>query len=346
MPYDLTNRFVLGVSSRALFDLAREHTTFEQSGPDTYDQHQKENRTSVLEQGTAFPLVQRFLGLNIYLPKERNVEVILFSRHSPEAGQRIKHSAYHYGLPISRYSFTRGAPVGPYLQAFSVNLFLSAEPEDVRLAFDADIPAAVTFAQPRIAQEREDPQIRIAFDGDGVLFGSESEAINQANGLDAFHKHEIDNARKPLKRGPFARLLVSLSYLQRRIDSPQPLIRTALITARNAPADERVLTTLEAWRVKVDEHHYLGGVLKEGVLRAFAPDIFFDDQSVHCRAASHTVRTAQVPSNLFELAHSEVPLCPNCGAKMKKRIARRGKTAGRSFWGCSNYPKCNSTYDI
>ncbi|MEM7682452.1 MAG: 5'-nucleotidase [Planctomycetota bacterium] len=337
MPFDLRKKFVVGIASRSLFDMAREHQHYIEHGPESYRAHQIANESKPLSPGTSFELVQKFLGMNQHLPSERQVQVIVMSRNQPDAGRRICNSVRAYNLDISRFCFTGGRPVAQYLRAFSVDLFLSAESDDVRNAFIANYPAALTYGTPSQPIERGDPEIRVAFDGDGVLFGDEAERINQGQGLAEFHAHEVMNAHRPLPEGPFAKLLFSLWYLQQRMESPTPLIRTALVTARNAPAESRVFETLRQWGVRIDESFYLGGSAKVEVLRAFAPDIFFDDQADHCRRAACEVPTAQVPSNLFTLSATSTPLCPICGAAMAHRISRRGPHAGKPFWGCSNY---------
>lgn len=337
MAYDLTKKFVVGIASRSLFDLSRENQLFDKYGPEPYAQHMVEHANQPLAKGTSFNLIKKFLDWNKFLPGERAVEVIVMSRNQPEAGLRICQSVKHHGLPITRYCFTGGSSVAQYLAAHSVNLFLSANSDDVGKAFLAGIPSALTYGIPSSAIESDDTQIRIAFDGDGVLFGDDAERVNQTKGLETFFQHETERAAIPLRKGPFAKLLLSLSYIQSKYLKDKELLRTALVTARNAPAESRVMHTLRSWKVRVDESFYLGGADKSKTLAAFAPDIFFDDQAIHCQRAACSVPTAQVASNLFTMSDSKTPLCPKCGAIMARRVASRGVRIGKPFWGCTNY---------
>jgi len=338
MPYDLTQKFVVGISSRALFDLSKENEYYDRKGRSDYCDMMIREAGNPLAPGTSFGLVKRLLSFNKSLPSSRHVEVVVMSRNQPSAGTRICQSVREYGLPITRFFFTGGEPVSPYLGSISANLFLTANEEDVRSASLAQIPAALVYGTPTQEIERDDPDIRIAFDGDGVLFGDEAEIINQSEGLKAFHESESRNASTPLSKGPFAKLLASISAIQALSERKGTVrIKTAIVTARNAPADLRVFQTLESWGIRVDQLFFLGGASKVHVLEPFAPDIFFDDQAVHCRGAASKIPTAQVPSTLFTLSSSQVPNCPLCGDLMIRRIARRGSHAGKPFWGCTTY---------
>lgn len=208
---------------------------------------------------------------------------------------RIFNSIEHYQLDITRAALTGGAPLAPYLHAFSVDLFLSLYEDDVQAAVDAGIAAALLYEKPDNPTEEEIQQIRIAFDGDAVLFSHESEQIYQEHGLDAFVQHEKENAKKPLPAGPFAKLLKTLSYIQSEYKAGPPPIRTALVTARDSPAHERVIRTLREWAVDLNETFFLGGMPKGEVLKAFRPHIYFDDQTVHCDHTSQFVPTGRVP---------------------------------------------------
>ncbi len=297
MPYDLTNYLVIGVSSRALFDLSLENEIYEREGLEAYCRYQLEHENDVLKPGTGFALIEAILRINQIDPGERRTEVVIISRNSADTSLRISNSIDHYRLDITRAAFTGGEPVAKYLNAFEVDLFLSATEEDVQAAVESGVASGLIYDGPR--RERTDPlqQIRIAFDGDAVLFSKESEMIYQHQGLEAFIAHEKENAQKPLPEGPFAKLLKTLSFLQFDLKSRgnEPPIRTALVTARNSPAHERVIRTLRTWNVRIDETFFLGGVPKDKILESFSPHIFFDDQHQHCEGAARVVPTARVP---------------------------------------------------
>ena len=292
MPVDLSKFLVIGVSSRALFDLEEANEIFEKQGVDAYAAYQMEHVDQVLEPGKGFPLIQALLELN-RKSRQRKAEVVIMSRNNPATSLRMFNSITHYGLEILRAALTGGASLAPYLHAFHVDLFLTGSEADVRAAIQAGVAAALICGTP---PREADPQkqIRIAFDGDAVLFSDEAERIYQEKGMDAFLAHELENARKPLPDGPFARLLRTLSTLQTDPAFSKPPIRIALITARNMPAHERVIRTLLAWNVRVDEAFFMGGVSKAKVLEAFRPHIYFDDQDAHCEPASKLVPTAKV----------------------------------------------------
>ncbi len=299
MPYDLSNYLVIGVSSRALFDLNRENEIFEQQGLEAYCQYQLEHENDVLKPGTGFALIDAILRINQIEPGVRRTEVVIVSRNSADTSLRISNSIDHYRLDITRAAFTGGEPVAKYLNAFDVDLFLSATEEDVQAAVESGVAAGLIYDGPRRASADPLEQIRIAFDGDAVLFSKESEMIYQKQGLEAFIAHEKQNAQQPLPEGPFAKLLKTLSYLQfdlkRKAGLDKPPIRTALVTARNSPAHERVIRTLRTWNVRIDETFFLGGVPKHKILESFSPHIFFDDQHLHCEGAAPVVPTARVP---------------------------------------------------
>ncbi len=292
---DFTDRLVIGVSSRALFDLEEENRIYETLGVDAYIAYQHEHESEVLRPGTAFPLVKAFLHLN-ELGKGEKTEIIIMSRNSADTSLRIFNSLEHYGLNITRAALTGGSSLSPYLSSFSTDLFLSACEEDVQYATDHGIAAGLICA-PHVIGDPQEPldQIRIAFDGDAVLFSDESERIFQTQGIDAFQENERKNAQTPLHAGPFAKFLKALSELQKEFDPQSVPIRTALVTARNAPAHERVIRTLRAWDVRIDEAFFLGGMTKRDILQAFGAHIFFDDQKTHLDAASEVVPSAKVP---------------------------------------------------
>ena len=296
MAYDLTKPLVIGISSRALFDLEEENQIFEQQGLAVYEAYQIEHENDILAKGSAFPLVKAFLDLN-QLQEQRLVEVIIMSRNSPNNSLRIFNSIAHYGLDITRAALTGGAAIAPYLHAFKTDLFLSAYGPDVQQAIDSNIAAGVIL----VGGSRDDvqdkvEQIRIAFDGDAVLFGADSERIYQHQGIEAFAEHERSQADVPMQKGPFANFLKTIAHIQSQFaDRDAAPIRTALVTSRSAPAHERAIKTLREWGVRVDEAFFLGGVTKKEVLSAFGAHIFFDDQHVHAEPASQVVASAVVP---------------------------------------------------
>ena len=225
------------------------------------------------------------------------VEVVILSRNDPVSGMRVFRSASHYGLAIQRGSFTRGQPPWRYLKPLHANLFLSAHLSDVRAALAAGVPAAQVYPQSAHASEAHPHEVRIAFDGDAVLFSDEAERVYQAQGLSAFHQHETEKASQPLLAGPFKPLLAALQRLQQE-GTPQMRIRTALVTARSAPAHERAIRTLMDWNIEVDEAMFLGGLAKGEFLREFEPDFFFDDQTGHIESAAQHVPSGHVASGI------------------------------------------------
>ncbi len=297
MAYDLENRLVVGVSSRALFDLSYENTIFEADGVEAYCKYQVAHENEVLPPGPGFPLIKALLNLNRLPGKEGSVEVIIMSRNSPDSSLRVFKTIEHYGLEITRAVLASGASLAPYLAAFKTDLFLSAYEDDVQSAIDSNIAAGIICTEGLHTYDCDHQirQIRIAFDGDAVLFSDESEKIYQEQGLGAFEVNEIRKANSPLKAGPFAKFLKTLSKLQADFTVQEAPIRTALVTTRCAPTHERVIRTLRAWNVRIDEVFFLGGVRKKDVLKAFGAHIFFDDQTVHTVPASEVVPAARVP---------------------------------------------------
>lgn len=297
MAYELENRLVIGVSSRALFDLTVENEIFETQGVDAYCSYQTTHEKELLKPGNGFRLIEALLKMNQIPGQEGRVEVIIMSHNSPDTSLRVFHSIAHYGLDISRAVLASGASLTPYLEAFHTDLYLSADEEDVQSAIDCGIAAGIICCDEikSMGDQDEIKQIRIAFDGDAVLFSDESERIYREKGLEAFEENERLLADAPLKRGPFAKFLKAISDIQREFSPEQAPIRTALVTARSAPAHERVIRTLRAWNVRIDEAFFLGGVAKTQILKAFGAHIFFDDQAVHTRSASEVVPSARVP---------------------------------------------------
>lgn len=348
MSYHLEDKMVIGVSSRALFDLSAENEIFERQGVEAYCRYQVEHEKELLKPGPGFGLVKELLRLNEYVADGELVEVIIMSRNSPDTSLRVFNAIKYYGLKITRAVLVSGASLAPYLSAFHTDLFLSAYEDDVQSAIDSGIAAGIICTDhvymehihrageaagrsseysdeydvlpsvldnglagnlvqfPQAIQtaysmsyamdkEIEGGRIRIAFDGDAVLFTDESEKIFKEKGLAAFEENEALNAGNPLEEGPFANFLRKLSDLQRKIGIENCPIRTALVTSRSAPAHERVIRTLRAWNVRVDEAFFLGGIEKKEFLKAFGAQIFFDDQSVHTVSAAQAVPAARVP---------------------------------------------------
>lgn len=311
MAYNLDRKMVIGVSSRALFDLTVENEIFEQQGVEAYCSYQVEHEQEILKPGPGFGLIKSLLRLNEYSPEKNLVEVIIMSRNSPDSSLRVFNAIAHYGLDITRSVLVSGASLAPYLEAFHTDLFLSAYEDDVQSAIDNGIAAGIICTEQSGignpapgGQERKPVQhtvpIRIAFDGDAVLFTDESEMIFKEKGLNAFEENEKIHAKEPLAEGPFAQFLKKLSDLQRDLGTQDCPIRTALVTSRSAPAHERVIRTMRSWNVRVDEAFFLGGLEKRDVLKAFGAQIFFDDQSVHTSSAAQAVPAARVPYRAAE----------------------------------------------
>jgi 5'-nucleotidase len=291
---DLAQCLVIGISSRALFDLEDENKVYESQGVERYREYQLAREDECLKPGTAFHLVEALLRLNERSPR-RLVEVIVMSRNTPDTGLRILNSIKKFGLDISRAAFAGGGSQTPYLEAFDVDLFLSKSETDVQAAIDSGFPAALIYDPP----EGFDPtqrEIRIAFDADAVVFSDDSEQIYREQGLAAFASHEAQNAHVTMSEGPMAKLLKTLAFIQRQQSEEGQKVRIAIITARGSPAHERVIRSLRDWDVRVDEAFFLGGLKKKGdILKAFGAHIFFDDQDVHLLSARKVVPSARVP---------------------------------------------------
>ncbi|MEO8461154.1 MAG: 5'-nucleotidase [Dokdonella sp.] len=290
---DKGDRLIVAISSRALFDLGESHALFEQEGLDAYARYQIAREDEMLAPGIAFPLVQKLLRLNALAPVTPRVEVILLSRNSADTGLRIFNAIEHYGLEIARAAFTNGAPTAPYVHPFGADLFLSANAEDVGRALSAGIAAATIL--PSKAPLKQLPELRIAFDGDAVLFGDEAERVSQEGGIEAFHRNERERVDEPLSVGPFRGFLDAVHRIQAAFPADQSPIRTALVTARSAPAHKRVILTLREWGVRLDEALFLGGRDKGPFLEAFGADIFFDDSTLNVESARQHVATGHVP---------------------------------------------------
>lgn len=303
MPFQIEKKLVIGVASSALFDLTESHQVYLDSGPEEYRRYQERHLDAALEKGVAFPFIRRFLSINQRFPEESPVEVVLLSRNSPETGMRVMRSIAHYGLDISRAAFITGKPAYPYLPAFNASLFLSANEEDVANAIALDYPAGLVLPS-QVADDELDAELRVAFDFDGVLADDEAETVfKRNNDVNEFHAHETLNVARPHQPGPLADMFRKLALMQRleeRMQRRDPayskIVRIAIITARNAPSHERVVTTLKSWGVDANETFFLGGMNKARVLELFKPHIFFDDQLTHLTSTpGGTIPMVHVP---------------------------------------------------
>lgn len=295
MSANLDNQLVVAISSRALFNLEEENRVFEQSNDRAYMQLQLQRLDETAQPGVAFSLVKKLLAFNDSV--HQRVEVVILSRNDPVSGLRIFRSIQTHKLSVERGVFTRGRDPYDYLFPLKANLFLSANPADVKAALALGFPAATVATHSTHAQSSHPQEVRIAFDGDAVLFSDEAERVFEHSGLPAFQAHESELAKLPLSPGPFRPLLTALNRLQRE-GKPTMRLRTALVTARSAPAHERAIRTLMDWHIEVDEAMFLGGLSKGEFLRAFAPDFFFDDQIGHIESAARHVPAGHVASGV------------------------------------------------
>ena len=301
LPYPIENKLVIAVASSALFNLEESDRVFVRQGEVAYRKYQEEMKNEPLEKGVAFPFIRRFLNFNKLFPDLLPVEVVLLSRNNPDTGLRVFNSIAHHGLDITRASFMSGKPAFQYLPAFNASLFLSANESDVRAAVDAGFPAGIVLKSEAV-DDAEDSELRIAFDFDGILAGDEAERINKEQGLEAFKAHEVTKAGIPHAPGLLHDLFQKLGVLQQlELKAVQGNstykrhLRTAIVTARSAPAHERVVTTLKAWGVLPDETIFLGGISKKRVLDILKPHIFFDDQMIHLQESARYVPPVHVP---------------------------------------------------
>lgn len=287
---------LIGVSTRALFDLEEEHAMFRHQGVEAYAKLQLHRERAVLAPGSAFSVVRRLLALNSPGTNDR-VEVIFLSRNSPDLSLRAYYSSEQHGLGIRRGSFTSGRSVAPYVQGWGIDLFLSNDDTDVRAAVGAGTAAARLWPHPPEGGDAADDEVRIALDGDAVVFSPESDEIFKTGGLAAFLAHERANAQVPMTRGPFGKFLHKLARLRDSVKDAdgRSKVRIAIVTARNAPAHERVIHTLRAWGTPADEAHFVGAHDKSSLLRAFGAHIFFDDQEKHVLGASPFLPAGLVP---------------------------------------------------
>ncbi|EGR2538798.1 TPA: 5'-nucleotidase [Vibrio cholerae] len=308
MPYPIERKLVIAVSSSALFDLSESHSVFVDKGAKAYKEYQESHLNEVLKKGVAFPFIKRFLNINNHFKKQEPVEVVLLSRNSAATGKRVFRSIQHYGLNITRAAFMEGKSPFEYVPAFNASLFLSANEEDVRKAIDAGYPAGVVLPSESINDDGGD-ELRVAFDFDGVIADDESESVFKKDGkLDDFHAYEVANSHIPHQPGPLADLFQKLSFMQKLEDKEvekninyQRILRISIVTARNAPSHERVITTLEHWGVEANETFFLGGMEKDRILSRLKPHMFFDDQRSHLKSSAGDIPMVHIP---FGIANS------------------------------------------
>jgi len=304
MAVTLDDQLVVAISSRALFDFEEENRLFETGDEQGYMRLQLDRLEQPAAPGVAFSLVKKLLAFNT--SEAHRVEVVMLSRNDPVSGMRIFRSAQSTGIPMQRGVFTQGREPFGYLRPLGAHLFLSANENDVRQALEMGFPAARVLTESVQASNSHPTEVRIAFDGDAVLFSDEAEQVFQSQGLDAFQRHESSKASHPLPEGPFKPLLIALHRLQ-QAGTPRMRIRTALVTARSAPAHERAIRTLMDWHITVDEAMFLGGLEKTGFLREFEPDFFFDDQTGHVQKAARHVPSGHVSSGVTNKAQNPAP---------------------------------------
>ncbi|OWY33953.1 5'-nucleotidase [Herbaspirillum aquaticum] len=302
MPYPIERKLVIGIASSALFNLSTSHQVFLDKGAEAYRKHQEENIDKPFEKGVAFPFIRRFLNINKAFPKQSPVEVVLLSRNSPETGLRVFRSIRHYGLDISRAAFMTGRSPYEYVPAFNSSLFLTANEEDVQKAIDANYPAGLVLPS-MVFDDELDLELRVAFDFDGVIADDEAEAVYKKNNdLNEFQEHEAQKVLIPHKPGPLADLFTKLAFMQKleerkmKHDSEyKKILRISIVTARNAPSHERVVTTLKTWGVSADETFFLGGMEKSRILTILKPHMFFDDQRSHLQSSAGNIPMVHIP---------------------------------------------------
>lgn len=310
MPYPIEKKLVIAVSSSAVFDMGDADAVFRADGEEAYRKFQVQRIAAPFDKGVAFPFVSRLLRLNDEYPDEKPIEVVVLSRNDPDSGRRFYRSCNYYGLDITRGAFLTGKSPYPYVPAFNASLFLSATKADVAEAVDAGLPAGLVL--PTTAIDDNERELRMAFDFDGVLADDAAEQIyQQSHNLDLFHASETKNAGTPHAPGPLKDLLTKISFFQkleakraREDPSYSPIVRIAIVTARNAPSNERLVTTLNSWGISPSETFFLGGIEKRRILDVLKPHIFFDDQLVHLQPAASTVPSVHVP---FGVANRRVP---------------------------------------
>ncbi|WP_017755045.1 5'-nucleotidase [Calidifontibacillus oryziterrae] len=301
MAYQIEDKFVVAVASSALFDLSESDSVFREKGEDEYRKYQRENEKKILEKGVAFPLIRRLLSINGDTSDDQPIEVILLSRNDPDTGSRVFQSIEHYKLPITRAAFVTGKSPYNYMDAFGASLFLSGNIKDVQQAVELGLPAGCVYPS-SLVDEVEDEELRIAFDFDGIIADDSAEMIYQFGKLEMYHKHEKQKAGEALPPGPLSKFFMEISKLQKievekqkKKKEYKPRIRIAIVTARNAPAHQRVISTLRELNIMVDEAFFLGGIDKSRVLEIFKPHIFFDDQVGHIKTVSKIAPSVHVP---------------------------------------------------
>lgn len=309
MAFDLSSRLVIGLASSALFDLTASDQVFRQAGEQVYRDYQRDNQDQPLARGVAFPFIRRLLSLNQLNPENPPVEVILLSRNDPDTGLRVMNSIEHYELPITRAVFMQGKSPHVYIPAFDIELFLSANANDVKRAVAAGYPAG-QILKGEIEDDSNDSQLRIAFDFDGVLADDEAETIYKTTqSLGDFHQYETSREDIPHTAGPLKPFLKRIADIQamealKKLQDPsyEPILRVSIVTARNAPAHKRVINTMRHWGIDVNEAFFMGGVEKAKVLDIMRPHIFFDDQKLHLEPASTRLPSVHIP---FGIANAE-----------------------------------------
>ena len=311
MAFDLSSRLVIGLASSALFDLTASDQVFRQAGEQVYRDYQRDNQDQPLARGVAFPFIRRLLSLNQLNPENPPVEVILLSRNDPDTGLRVMNSIQYYDLPITRAVFMQGKSPHLYIPAFDIELFLSANANDVKRAVAEGYPAG-QILKGEIEDDSNDAQLRIAFDFDGVVADDEAETVYKTTqSLGDFHEHEpsredIPHTPGPLK--PFLKRIADIQAMeaQKKLQDPsyEPILRVSIVTARNAPAHKRVINTMRHWGIDVNEAFFMGGVEKAKVLDIMQPHIFFDDQKLHLEPASARLPSVHIPFGIANLETS------------------------------------------
>lgn len=300
MPYPIEKKLVIAVSSSALFNLEESDAIYRKDGVDAYRKYQRENQKKVLEKGIAFPFIKRVLNLNQIFKEQQPVEVVLLSKNDPDTGLRVFNSIAHYKLDISRAGFLKGKSPFPYIPAFNVSLFLSGNREDVRSAIEHNYPAGQVLKSN--VKDDDNNELRVAFDFDSVIADDSAETVYAKSTLQDFQKYENDNAAEPHKPGPLHDLFSKLAYFQKMEDRQQKsdptyqrVLRIAIITARNAPAHERMVTSLRKWEISPDETFFLGGIDKTRILKIMKPHIYFDDQEFNLSAMDKGIPSVHIP---------------------------------------------------
>jgi len=291
--YGLDGKLVVGITSRALFDLDEADLIFREQGMGAYRAFQRSNEEVPIAPGTAFRLVRGLLNINT-AGHGHLVEVVVISRNDADSGMRIFNSIRHHKLDITRGAFTDGGNASGYLSALHCSLFLSADPADVAAALLLGVPAALVCTPPASTDDEIPSVVRVAFDGDAVLFDGGSERVFQEQGLEAFQERELRLANQPMNPGPFEPFLRALQHIQEQFPEGATPIRIALVTARSTPAHARVVNTLRSWGIRIDETFFLGGIAKGRVLEVLQPDIYFDDQMQHLESAMRHTPSAHV----------------------------------------------------